>query len=121
MRYYGGLFCVHLTADMGFDVIGGGWVGTGLLGAVLSWLLLKYLPDQAVERKELMLRFDENERARRTEDRILREAEASRCKEDHRLLAEQLLANTKETIVLAKEIRNISDSWIKAQAAREKA
>jgi hypothetical protein len=33
---------------------GAGWVGAGLLGLVLSWLLLKYLPDKDRQLKELI-------------------------------------------------------------------
>ena len=32
---------------------GAGWVGTGLLGSVLCWLLLKHLPDQTRQLREL--------------------------------------------------------------------
>lgn len=37
------------------DVIGGasGWVGTGLLGAVLSWLMFVHLPAKDKQAKEL--------------------------------------------------------------------
>lgn len=31
---------------------GAGWVGAGLLGMVLSWLLLKHLPEQVRQQKE---------------------------------------------------------------------
>jgi gas vesicle protein len=33
---------------------GAGWVGTGLLGAVLSWLLLVHLPAKDKQLKEIM-------------------------------------------------------------------
>lgn len=32
---------------------GAGWVGAGLLGAVLSWLLLKHLPEKDRQQKEM--------------------------------------------------------------------
>lgn len=33
---------------------GAGWVGAGLLGAVLSWLLLKHLPEKDRQQKDLI-------------------------------------------------------------------
>jgi hypothetical protein len=33
---------------------GGGWFGAGLLGLVLAWLLLKYLPEKDSQLKELV-------------------------------------------------------------------
>lgn len=33
---------------------GAGWVGAGLLGLVLSWLLLKHLPDKDKQLKDIM-------------------------------------------------------------------
>lgn len=31
-----------------------GWIGTGLLGTVLAWLMLKHLPDKDKQLKEIM-------------------------------------------------------------------
>jgi len=36
----------------------GGWSGAGLLGAVLGWLLLKYLPEKDRRIRELVERCD---------------------------------------------------------------
>lgn len=49
-----GLQC--LLAQTAVDPISGGagWVGAGLLGAVLAWLLLKYLPEQDRQRRDLI-------------------------------------------------------------------
>jgi hypothetical protein len=33
---------------------GAGWVGAGLLGAVMAWLLLKYLPDQHARQERMV-------------------------------------------------------------------
>lgn len=44
-----------LVAQASDPISGGaGWVGTGLLGSVLGWLLLKYLPDKDKQLKEMM-------------------------------------------------------------------
>lgn len=37
---------------------GAGWIGAGLLGAVLSWLLLKHLPDKDRQMREMMTIHD---------------------------------------------------------------
>lgn len=37
---------------------GAGWVGAGLLGAVLAWLLLKYLPDERKYSQEINARHN---------------------------------------------------------------
>ena len=44
---------------------GAGWVGAGLLGLVLSWLLLKHLPDKAKEYREEIDRHLEAEASQR--------------------------------------------------------
>lgn len=45
-----------IFADVVTDPISGGagWVGAGLLGAVLGWLLLKHLPEKDRQQKELI-------------------------------------------------------------------
>ncbi len=107
------------------DLSGGsGWVGAGLLGAVLSWLLLKHLPekDRQIERlitdkdsqiTALIKTADDRDDRRRIEDRELRKIERDQCKEDHRMLADHLLANTKETITLAQQTKVVGESMIK--------
>ena len=39
---------------------GAGWIGAGLLGAVLSWLMLKHLPDKDKQVYEFIRRQDEH-------------------------------------------------------------
>lgn len=44
-----------LFAELVDPISGGaGWVGAGLLGAVLAWLMLKHLPDKDKQIKELV-------------------------------------------------------------------
>jgi hypothetical protein len=45
-----------LVADNGLQGFSGeaGWVGTGLLGAVLSWLFLKHLPSKDQQIRDLL-------------------------------------------------------------------
>jgi hypothetical protein len=38
---------------------GAGWVGAGLLGLVLGWLLLKHLPEKDAQIERLIARADE--------------------------------------------------------------
>lgn len=50
--YYGGATIAQSTP--GDPLSGGaGWVGAGLLGLVLAWLMLKHLPDKDKQLKEL--------------------------------------------------------------------
>jgi hypothetical protein len=46
-----------------------GWVGAGLLGALLAWLLLKHLPDKDRQTRELTAGFTEQVTAIRKEFR----------------------------------------------------
>ena len=48
---------------------GSGWVGAGLLGLVLAWLLLKHLPEKDKQYKELIEAHKEEMRATRAEFR----------------------------------------------------
>lgn len=50
----------YIFAQAAVDPISGGagWVGTGLLGTVLCWLLLKHLPDKDKQIKELLNTHD---------------------------------------------------------------
>jgi len=41
---------------------GAGWVGAGLLGLVLAWLLLKHIPSQAEQTRELVKAKDDQTR-----------------------------------------------------------
>lgn len=54
------LLILHF-ADVTSDPISGGagWVGAGLLGAVLAWLLLKHLPDKDRQLHDLLASKDE--------------------------------------------------------------
>lgn len=49
-------FLLFLLAQSSLDPLAGasGWVGTGLLGAVLSWLLFVHLPAKDKQLKELV-------------------------------------------------------------------
>lgn len=112
--------CFEEVVQGGMDIIGGGWVGTGLLGAVLSWLLLRHLPEKDRTSREMLDAFLGMDERRRKEDIELRKIEREKCERDHRLLADHLVANTKEiventkqTLALAREIKGISDSQIK--------
>lgn len=112
--------CFEEVVQGGMDIIGGGWVGTGLLGAVLSWLLLRHLPEKDRTSREMLDAFLGMDERRRKEDIELRKIEREKCERDNRLLADHLVANTKEiventkqTLALAREIKGISDSQIK--------
>lgn len=49
------MYSIVLVAQAPDPISGGaGWVGAGLLGLVLSWLLLKHLPDKDKQIKEMM-------------------------------------------------------------------
>jgi hypothetical protein len=41
---------------------GAGWIGAGLLGAVLSWLLLVHLPNKDKQTRDLLDRHDASQR-----------------------------------------------------------
>ncbi len=47
---------LHVLLADGIDPISGGagWIGAGLLGLVLGWLLLKHLPDKDKQLKDLL-------------------------------------------------------------------
>ncbi len=55
------VFCALLLATE-VDQVGGnaGWVGAGLLGAVLTWLMFKHLPDKDRQVNDLIKRKDES-------------------------------------------------------------
>ncbi len=62
-----GIGVLTAQAPMPPDPISGGagWIGAGLLGLVLSWLLLKHLPDKDKQIRDLMKDHLEAEKAQR--------------------------------------------------------
>ncbi len=48
---------------------GAGWVGAGLLGSVLAWLLLKHLPAKDAQLERLVDKFDAQLRETRSDFR----------------------------------------------------
>lgn len=78
---------------------GAGWVGTGLLGAVLSWLLLKHLPDKDRQIREVIADFAA-ERTRQSDrfdnERMAeRQARHSRLDEFNKTLLSLMTAHEK--------------------------
>ena len=107
---------------------GAGWVGAGLLGAVLCWLLLKHLPDKDKQLEKLLTTKDDQMRELLASRDVLMEsqltAERESCEKRHqdnlievRMDREQrdrhyeaLIAEHKRTHDESKEIRhNIAD------------
>lgn len=57
---------IALFAQSGDPISGGaGWVGAGLLGAVLAWLLLVHLPGKDKQMRELLKDFRDETNAQR--------------------------------------------------------
>ncbi len=59
MRWVSGIILTDVGAMVVAESLdslsgGAGWVGAGLLGLVLAWLLLKHLPDKDKQQKDLM-------------------------------------------------------------------
>jgi PAS domain S-box-containing protein len=64
---------------------GGGWLGAGLLGMVLGWLLMRHLPEKDRQLKELL---DAHARALEARDALLRaQADAHRVAVDRVVLS----------------------------------
>ena len=60
-----------------------GWAGAGLLGLVLSWLLLTYLPAKDKQIRDMFADFREEMRLQRESAAALLKAERDLCHEDH--------------------------------------
>lgn len=87
---------------------GGGWVGAGLLGAVLSWLLLKYLPEERAAMRQWV--FDKENQLSHAEQQ---------CRENmQRLVTElrdQAAKDRKEASDSQEKDRTIFRSYVEAQ------
>jgi citrate synthase len=58
---------------------GAGWIGAGLLGAVLCWLLLKHLPDKDKQTREIIAEFREETKDVRESFQSMLNGVTTRC------------------------------------------
>ena len=61
---------------------GAGWVGAGLLGGVLSWLLFVHLPSKDKQLKEFMEAKDELARSLVQEHRLVLQSAQDHCQQE---------------------------------------
>lgn len=101
---------------------GAGWVGAGLLGLVLGWLLLKHLPDKdkqldgILQRKEAFIRslLDTNvatEKESRKEFRESLNAVVNHCREEMQTLANIQAKQVEETAITLAALRTGIDHF----------
>lgn len=84
---------VALLAQSAESLSGGaGWVGAGLLGAVLGWLLLKHLPDKDKQIKEFVQGKDDHVKA--LADEFRRELKETRI--EYRAALESVLGHCRQ-------------------------
>lgn len=91
---------------------GAGWVGAGLLGLVLGWLLLRHLPEKDRQMKEYVTEKDIQmnkyvENKDKQMDKILTDAENSSIRQGN---------DFKEALVqitdhCAQEMKNLTEFW----------
>lgn len=86
-----GVMWSAVMADIATDPIAGGagWVGAGLLGLVLAWLLLRHLPDKDAQIERLIAAKDEQIREVIADKDKQADEHDARCRDNaERLVAE---------------------------------
>lgn len=92
---------------------GAGWLGAGLLGAVLAWLCFVHLPAKDKQLKEMMsAESDEREKERQSRDRIVSvfQAELLKIQDCHLRNAErdrEAFAERNRAVVQAIEMQTL--------------
>lgn len=83
---------------------GAGWVGAGLLGAVLAWLLLKHLPEKDRQIERIIDKHDATEAVLTATFKAEMSAERSSCEKHFASLAEAMSKGSESTLAAFKTL-----------------